>query len=331
MRILVTILIVLVMGNDLRAQDPQFTQFYAAPLYLNPAFAGTSVQSRLSANYRNQWPAIPGGWVTYAAGFDHYAPMINSGFGLMATRDQAGSGALRNTSISGIYSYEARIRKNLFIRPALQFSYVTRGINFNDLTFGDQLIREDGEVTLEAPIGGPVNYFDFATGFLVTTPKIWFGAAAHHINEPNESLYGQNIAPIPMKISVHGGYRHKFESRFGKNKSSGLVAFNYKKQADFDQLDLGVYFEIHPVVLGLWYRGLFTKSNGYGHPNHDAVSLVAGWHSGRYKFGYSYDITVSQLGVGASAGAHEISISYEWANKRNKKLSKRRIIPCAKF
>jgi hypothetical protein len=85
------------------------------------------------------------------------------------------------------------------------------------------------------------------------------------------------------------------------------------------------------MVFGLWYRGLFTKTNGYGHPNHDAISLLAGWHSGQYKFGYSYDVTISQLSVGASAGAHEISITYEWANKRNKKLSKRRIIPCAKF
>ena len=37
------------------AQDPSFTQFYANPLYLNPAFAGTARCPRLNLNYRNQW------------------------------------------------------------------------------------------------------------------------------------------------------------------------------------------------------------------------------------------------------------------------------------
>ena len=42
------------------AQDPEFTQFYANPLYLNPAFAGTGRCPRIIMNYRNQWPAISG-------------------------------------------------------------------------------------------------------------------------------------------------------------------------------------------------------------------------------------------------------------------------------
>ncbi len=61
------------------AQDQQFTQFYASPTYINPAFAGASVQSRLSAQYRNQWAAIPGGFNAFNMAFDQYMPNINSG------------------------------------------------------------------------------------------------------------------------------------------------------------------------------------------------------------------------------------------------------------
>jgi len=39
-------------------QDPQFTQFYANPLYLAPSFAGATQQDRITAVYRNQWPEL---------------------------------------------------------------------------------------------------------------------------------------------------------------------------------------------------------------------------------------------------------------------------------
>ena len=44
--------------NIASAQDPAFSQFYANPLYLNPAFAGTNVCPRVNLNYRDQWPGI---------------------------------------------------------------------------------------------------------------------------------------------------------------------------------------------------------------------------------------------------------------------------------
>ncbi|MGB5929648.1 MAG: type IX secretion system membrane protein PorP/SprF, partial [Cyclobacteriaceae bacterium] len=54
------------------AQDPQFSQYYAAPLYLNPAFTGASGQGRAGLNYRNQWPSIDANFTTYSAYADYY-------------------------------------------------------------------------------------------------------------------------------------------------------------------------------------------------------------------------------------------------------------------
>ena len=88
------------------AQDPQFSQFYAAPLYHNPAFTGAAHKGRLVGNYRNQWPSIPGAFVTTSFSIDNYFKSYNSGFGLVATRDQAGSGGLSTTSLSLNYAYE---------------------------------------------------------------------------------------------------------------------------------------------------------------------------------------------------------------------------------
>ncbi|MEY4865383.1 MAG: hypothetical protein RLZZ114_812, partial [Bacteroidota bacterium] len=40
------------------AQDPHFSQFYANPIYLNPAFAGVAQCPTVHANYRNQYPGM---------------------------------------------------------------------------------------------------------------------------------------------------------------------------------------------------------------------------------------------------------------------------------
>ena len=61
-----------VFTEDMLAQDPEFTQFYANPLYLNPAFAGTARCPRVNLNYRNQWPGISGTYVTYSASYDQH-------------------------------------------------------------------------------------------------------------------------------------------------------------------------------------------------------------------------------------------------------------------
>ena len=60
---------------DANAQDPEFTQFYAAPVYTNPAMAGTGTCNgggRVALNYRNQWPSLPGTFITTSASYDQH-------------------------------------------------------------------------------------------------------------------------------------------------------------------------------------------------------------------------------------------------------------------
>lgn len=311
-------------------QDTQFTQFYAAPTYLNPAFVGTSIQHRISANYRKQWPSIPGGWVGYNAAFDTYISSIKSGIGFLATHEKAGTGGLRATSISAQYAYEVGITRGVFFRPALQFTYSNRNINFNDLTFGDQLLRNNDPTTLEANVYQPINFFDFATGAVLASDHFWIGAAVHHLNQPNESLYPDRVGILPRKYSAHGGYKFHFNGR-NRNSNNLIAAFNYKAQGNFDQLDIGAYYEVKPVTFGLWYRGLPVKSNNYGYLNHDSFAMILGFDNGSLKFGYSYDFTISQLTMGASGGSHELSYVYEWGNRKNLRAARRRVVPCAKF
>ncbi|MGL5892099.1 MAG: type IX secretion system membrane protein PorP/SprF, partial [Bacteroidia bacterium] len=53
--------------TQLRAQDPEFSQFYANSLYLNPALSGAKICPSIQTNYRQQWPGISGTYSTFAA------------------------------------------------------------------------------------------------------------------------------------------------------------------------------------------------------------------------------------------------------------------------
>lgn len=321
---------------NLQAQDQQYTQFYAAPMYLNPAFAGTSAQSRVAMNYRNQWPALPKAFVSYNFSYDQFFSGLKSGVGIMFSHDKAGTGGLAYTAASIQYAYEITISRKFSIRPAISFGYGSTYLDVDRLTFADQLARGDGSVTsldpdrarfAQEPVGAP----DFGSGVMLFSDKVWFGASAHHLNEPIQSVSGRETR-LPMKYSFHGGMRFKLNELSAFSKRQFIVpAFNYRAQGLFDQLDLGFYYEYDPVVLGFWYRGLpLLKNNDYNYVNQDAIAILLGYEINNYRIGYSYDLTISKLTPGAG-GSHEISLIMEFANKRNKKNSKRRVMPCAKF
>lgn len=314
------------------AQDPHFTQFYAAPTYLSPAFAGTTVQNRFVLQFRDQWPSIPGAFVSYNLAADQYLAGLNSGIGLIATRDQAGSGALSSTSFTLQYAYEIKLKHKVFLRPALQIGYASRSVNYSKLIFNDQLSRGGEVATYEYYDGRKQGYSDLGSGLLFFTPNMWFGLALLHMNEPNQSLL-EGESALPRQFNMHGGYRFKLRSggMVRKNHQSIVAAFNYRAQAAFDQLDIGAYYERDPIFAGLWYRGLPVKSYKPGYQNNDAIAVLVGFKAGDWRFGYSYDITMSRLAMN-SGGAHEITTVFELADKRKKKsMSRRRVVPCAKF
>jgi type IX secretion system PorP/SprF family membrane protein len=323
-----------------QAQDPQYSQFYAAPLYLNPAFAGSALAPRFTFNYRYQWPALDANYMTYAASFDHYFSKVNSGVALVVNHDRQGLGGLRSTDVGAQYSYRLQLSDNLFFQPGFQLSYVMRNINFFNLTFGDQFNPATGEFSSPTgerfDDGAIINYLDFSTGALVYTEQFWIGVSGHHLNRPNQSLIG-NTSRLPIKATIHAGFKIPLDESSKRGLAQDVTApersitpaILYKMQGKFDQLDVGMYLTLEPVVFGLWYRGLPIKRYEVGLNNHDAAIFMVGYTHNNITVGYSYDLTVSRLGV-ATGGSHEISFRYVFASpEQRKKFAKK--IPCPKF
>ena len=106
--------LVLVMGMVAvaNAQDPNFSQFFASPLTLNPALTGKfDGVLRVAGNYRNQWPTINNAYVTKTASVDfgvlkNRIPEIdNMGVGFLGITDRAGDGVLVTNSAGISFSY----------------------------------------------------------------------------------------------------------------------------------------------------------------------------------------------------------------------------------
>ncbi|MCI1753551.1 MAG: type IX secretion system membrane protein PorP/SprF [Flavobacteriales bacterium] len=301
------------------AQDPQFTQFYANPLYLNPAFAGTARCPRVSLNYRNQWPALSGTFVTTSASYDQDVRGIMGGLGLLITSDQAGKGTLNTTTVSGIYSYTQAISRKFSLKAGFQATYFQKSLDWNKLTFGDQIDPRRGFIytTNDVPRGGSIGNADFSAGLLGYTDIFFVGFAANHLTEPNESLIvGQS--KMPMKLTAHAGAAIPLgvRGKYGEPKTRLSPNILYQQQADFRQLNLGLYVDHGPIIAGVWYR------------SKDAFIALIGFHTERFKFGYSYDVTTSKLTT-ATAGSHEVSLTMQFDCK--KKRRRVRTVPCPTF
>lgn len=307
------------------AQDPQFSQFYSTPLYLAPSFAGATEGSRIAMNYRDQWPALPGSFVTYSFSYDQYFSQYNSGIGVFFMRDEAGGGMLSTTNIGLQYAYNVPINQFWSIRPGIHYYYYQKTVGFDRLLFSDQLLTGQTGTSIEIRPDEKVNHSDMALSILVHSDKIWFGATADHMMKINKNL-GENQDYLMLKMSAFGGYKYDLPSKTRKRREESLTfVFNFKNQNNDSQLDIGTYITKEPIVFGIWYRGLPVFHDV---KNHDAISLMAGFKFEGINIGYSYDFTISQL-VTTTGGAHEVSLIYLF--NQDLSLSKKKKItpiPC---
>ncbi len=314
------------MISDSFAQDPTFSQFYANSLYLAPSFAGATAEYRLALNYRNQWPAIPGVFHTYSISFDKALLNFNSGIGILATYDVAGSGELSTTNIGLIYSYDFNINEDWHIRPGVNFKFNYLGLNIYKLVFASQMTGSGTVPSVYPPPFDNVADIDFATSALVYNDQIWAGLTLDHLLRPKQSFYGDE-ANLPVKINVFGGFQILRKTRLRQSLQEVLsVAMNFQKQADFYQSDIGLYYYRDPLLFGVWYRGIPLATSQAG----DAIIGLVGIKTKQLHIGYSYDFTISNL-ISSTSGSHEVALIYEFDTSSLGQRRKIRAIPCPEF
>ncbi|HIB77324.1 MAG TPA: type IX secretion system membrane protein PorP/SprF [Flavobacteriales bacterium] len=317
--------------SPVSAQDMHFTQYNAAPTSINPGYAGATGQARAVTLYRAQWASLPQAYTGFHFAYDRPTFDHNGGIGVLISHEEAGAGALRSSRVALQYAYEFQLGPRTFVRPALQAGVVSRAVNLNGLTFMDQLLRNDAATSLEQGLGTGKQYLDLGTGVLLVSREFWFGASADHINTPNSSLSHDYAEKLAVRFSAHGGGRVPLSvGPKSRNDRDIVLAFNYTNQGLFDQLDIGTYYDLNVMTIGLWYRGIpVLQQAADGSLDIDAVSVIFGFGNKLWRMGYSYDLTLSKLGIATSGGSHEISLKYMW--DVNKKDGPPSYHPCVQY
>lgn len=308
-----------------KGQDVSFSQVYSSPLYLSPSFAGYTAGGRVTLNYRDQWPGIANTFRTYAFSYDQYLSRLNSGIGLLLLRDDQGGGQLVTQNVGIVYAYELALTSEIFFRPGLQFKYAERKIDPSRLS----QVGPDGRIYPWLNSDFPIEQFrkiDASASAMVYSDFFWVGLTLDHLVK-SDIGFTDVESPLPMKTVVYGGAKYRYlEAARGHGEQSVSLAFMYRKQQDFHQLDIGTYWFANPLEVGLWYRGIPGLSSG-SLGNNDALIFSLGVNVGSAHLAYSYDLTLSDL-AGYSGGSNEFSLIYRFSVGRE--VSTRRgPIPCS--
>jgi type IX secretion system PorP/SprF family membrane protein len=292
--------------SSVSGQDLAFSQFYANPVYLNPALAGNKFCPRITLNYRNQYPSLDDHYVSYSFSSDTYVNSISGGIAALVTADM--SGPLATYSGSAVYSYSFSLGRDLLMNAAMQVGYLQYRLNWENLIFEDMIVPGTGEIiegTESQPDKLSIGNVDFATGVLAGyKQRFYLGVAVHHLTTPDLAFYTGSTSRVNMRITVHSGALFYLEPDYEGNDLRRLsVSPNlvYMQQGEFHQLNAGVSVNVYPFVAGVWLRHNFS--------NPDAMIASLGFQQAQYKIGYSYDFTLSRMGLPAG-GAHEVSVAW---------------------
>jgi type IX secretion system PorP/SprF family membrane protein len=312
-------MILIVVNAESFAQDHMYSQFFDAPVYLNPALNGQfDGDLRINAIYRNQWSSAPGNLSYYTASIDYKLPQYSGGIGLMVTRSSEGSAYLNKTNIAGIYSYDVG-SDDFILSFGLQAGMSNRTIDWSKLVFGDQIDPRLGYMassttSADMPAFNSKYYFDSGAGVNLVTGNFMIGTALQHLNQPNESFTGAP-AKLPIRYTAHASYRidlDKYNMADESEKSYVIPSVVLYKQAASSSMSAGLQYKNRGMNFGLWYR----NNSGAQGSGALVLSVIFDLNINRdggekIRIGAAHDMGVGGLNYSNTSGTTEGSLGYQ--------------------
>jgi len=317
-----------------QAQDIHFSQFYAAPLFVNPAMTGIfDGKVRISNDYRSQWGSVGSGYSTFHISAD--LPINKSRFknnyfgaGLMVYQDKSGDAKYTQTIIEGALSYTLSVDEgDDYIAIGFRGGLDSRQNDFSLSSWDSQWNGDKYDPLLPSGENFQLQqrtYFDFTAGLMwYYIPDgyntICAGGSLSHITQPDLAFYNYTQDKLYSRYSGHASAEidvsryHSFWiapkifAQFQGNYQNIMIGSFVKSKMQFKSKYTNYQKDIF-LNFGAWYR--------LG----DAFVAATRIDYHEFGLGVSYDFTTSQYSslTGVSGGP-EFTLSYVSSIKRGQR------------
>ncbi|KAF0240648.1 MAG: PorP/SprF family type IX secretion system membrane protein [Sediminibacterium sp.] len=301
---------------NLYAQDLNFSQYFNAPLLVNPANTGFIPDNdyRIGGNYRNQWSSVGTGYKTMGVWGDTklFGNRFENGWlgiGGSILKDVAGSGSLSSTSAHVSVAYHQMLGYKSLLSAGFSAGIVAKRIDISKLNFDNQWNGQFFDITI--PSNEPfaysqAGYLDLKMGLnysLFASENAYFnaGLSIMHLNRPQESFFASSVTnnQLDMRYTFFANASIKVQNIWIVNPN-----IYFSNMGNAKELVLGVNANrdlsgdgAQQLILGLYYR------------NNDAAIPMVGYQINDLKITVNYDATISTLKtLNGGRGAYELSI-----------------------
>lgn len=321
----------LFLSLNVLSQDLHFSQTSQTPLLINPAAAGVyDGWERVIINHRNQWLGAGTQFMTTSVAADaNFGKSRNNdkahlGVGLMFNNDIGGDARFGNQtgslSVSGILPMG---RSGHILSAGIQGGFGSRKADFSKLIFSSQWTGTQFDQTIlsgEANGASSFTYADASAGLFYVFDggkstfrrnndfKFQFGVSGYHLNRP------------ALKYTTISGERMLSKFVIHSSVISDIMDTDWSIDGSIVQFFQGPHAE---TILGAIFKYRFkngTKVTGnyqdayIGFGSYfrfrDAVVPAVTLDWAGFKFGVSYDVTISSMQRAYSGGSLEFSLSY---------------------
>ena len=321
------------------SQDFHFSQYWGAPLQLNPALTGLFKQNiRVNASYRNQWIQL-NSFTTYAVSVDAniFRDKLNGNFigvGLAFYQELENEATFKNTGINFSFAYN-KLFGNKKLKHHVSFGfntmYAMREANLRDVVYGNLYEKGANYDLINLDSYAQKTFVDAGLGLNYLL----------NIQDQHLMSIGFSLNNILEKRKDYGSYKDAILYRkYSLNLSAEILLQKqialiplllFQNQGPHTELEFGAYAKYilsqrnnTSLYLGLQYRMAAYENGTLGS---DAVILGLRAEVQDFDIGFSYDFTVSRLSESVILlGGPELYLSYAIALKNNNKQMK-----CPKF
>jgi type IX secretion system PorP/SprF family membrane protein len=287
----VMVFLVVFYDNAKAQQDPLYSMSALQPLVVNPAAIGTRGKSEASVQARNQWSGAANAKTIFAQyNGSYYNGQLATGMSFLSDR----YGAFNRSMLSAVQAYQIQ---------AYGFKIsVALNANIEEYTFGIAQLSHSmsNEVDQALLINGKQTIVNFGASAYVFSDRFWVGFSMPHlvrqnfrkVDDPNFQPAYQTVNTVinaggVAQLNEQWDYKPYFSLQFAQNV--------------VPQLEIG--------TIAYWKKQI---GGGVSYRFNDAVIVMMEYKvSDAFRFGYSYDITVSPLRAYVR-GAHEILLKYHF-------------------